>query len=90
MDDVPPPPVSPLPGGGGLAPREVDQSLIMLATRVEELQTGMLRLTAAVRELNRNVELLLARVAAVERATPWTRPPKPPPPKLPPTRGPPR
>jgi hypothetical protein len=87
MDDGPVPPLPDVDaGGGGTASRD---DVMMLAARVEELSEGMVRLTAAVRTLINQVELLSARVAALERAVPLRRPPVLPsklPPKLPPRR----
>jgi hypothetical protein len=57
-----------------------------LPEQVEYLITQVAILVARVGTLEREVETLRARLVAVERATPWTAPPKPKPPKLPPRR----
>lgn len=56
-----------------------------LEEQVEYLLLQVSFMVAKIGTLERQAELLRARVAAVERATPLMRP-KPPPPKLPPKR----
>ena len=59
--------------------QELRDTVVLLVAHVENLIERVL-------ELEEQAEVLMARLKAVERATPWQAPAKPKPPKLPPRR----